>query len=136
MINPMGYTNDGQFELIFLKDLAGFGPMTKLFDGTQKGGIQVYDDTLQIYRTNKLKLINKSTVVDKTTKQESVSSQNINIDGEDLSFKKSVIYEMMHQELEVIADVQQLLDEWYRTKPGSQPTSKKLSKEVIKAQIQ
>lgn len=61
--------------------------------------------------------MNKSTTIDKRTGQTVPSVQNINIDGEDLTFKKSVIYEMMPQELEVIVDFQALILEWYRSAP-------------------
>ena len=44
ILNPHGLINDGLFELIYLKNLVGFGPISKLFDGSKKGGIQVYDN--------------------------------------------------------------------------------------------
>lgn len=46
LINPMGLLNDSYFELIFLKNLVGFGPINKLFEGTQNGGVHIYNDDL------------------------------------------------------------------------------------------
>lgn len=50
LLNPPGQINDGYFELTFLKDLVGFGPITKLFDGCKKGGVQFFDPAVQVYR--------------------------------------------------------------------------------------
>ena len=38
-LNPLGIINDGYFELGFIKNLIGFGPITKMFDEVKSGGI-------------------------------------------------------------------------------------------------
>ena len=69
MINPMASLNDGYFELNFLKNLQGFGPITKMFDKCKNGGTQVYDSEMEVWRLSQLKLVNRSTQIDPTTKE-------------------------------------------------------------------
>lgn len=84
LINPTAHTNDGFFELIFLKNLVGFGPINKLFAGCKSGGVQSYDNSVNVFRLSKLKLLNKSSAIDRQSKEKVTTAQNINIDGEDL----------------------------------------------------
>jgi len=67
-------------------------------------------------RLKKLKLVNRSSAINKETGIEETTAQNINIDGEDLTFKTSVTYENMHEELEIIVDFQALIDKFYQKK--------------------
>jgi len=39
ILNPTASLNDGLFELIFLKQDLGFGPLLKTFDACKKGGL-------------------------------------------------------------------------------------------------
>ena len=93
ILNPMAILNDGFFEMIFYKNLIGFKKSIKLFEGAKKGGTHIYDANGIVYRISKLRLENKSP-----------DKQDLNIDGEDLTFEKFVQYECLKQELEVIVD--------------------------------
>ena len=60
LLNPLGILNDGYFEMLFWKNLIGFRAAMKLFDGAKKGGTFIYDNNGIVYRTKKVRLINKS----------------------------------------------------------------------------
>jgi len=90
VINPLGIVNDGKTELIFYNGVVSKKTSFGLFDGLEKGGLQVYDPQLFVYRISKVKLTNKGTNPDGSLKR-----QDINIDGEDLMFTKQVKMEVL-----------------------------------------
>lgn len=61
----------------------------QLFKGAKSGGLQFYDNRFVCYRCQKLKLFNKLKENDKFV------PQDINIDGEDLSFSKFASYTVL-----------------------------------------
>lgn len=73
------------------------------------GGIMFYDQGFTCYRCKKLKIVNKRMERDGVTKH----TMDINIDGEDLTFKDFVKYEVLKGELDVIVDFQQILEHSY-----------------------
>lgn len=75
ILNPLAILNDGFFEMTFYENLIGFKKSMNLFDGAKKGGTHIYDKNGKIYRIRKLRLENKSD-----------HKQDLNIDGEDLTF--------------------------------------------------
>ena len=60
MQNPMGFINDGLFELVFNNQIMGKSKSVKLLDESKKGGIQIYCPLLDYYRCKNLILVNKS----------------------------------------------------------------------------
>ena len=106
LLTPSSIINDGYFEVYCSGLLMKTPQLLGLFDEAKKGGKQFYrDDVSYLYRTNKLRLINKSTrVVDKATGRTERMTQDINIDGEDLQFTNFLKYECLKEELEIIVD--------------------------------
>lgn len=86
MLNPLGMMNDGYFEAVSWKNRFSFSTALTVFSQAKNGATQAYDPEFVSVRAKKLKLSNK--------KQEEINGehryvpQDVNIDGEDLIFKK------------------------------------------------
>ena len=109
MLNPIGLINDGYMELVYLKDVIpraiypakAFG----LFKGAKSGGTQFYDPDFECFRCSQAKIINKSMDIC----GEKIA-QEINIDGEDLTFTNFAKYEVLPSALDIIVDFDNIIN--------------------------
>ncbi len=115
ILNPLGILNDGHFEMIFYKGLWGSKAL-KMFSQAKDGGQQNYDTGCKIYRIQKLRLTNKSVFYNQNTQLEEIRPQDVNIDGEDLIMKKSITYQCLPNELEILIDFKKILSKQYNAK--------------------
>ena len=105
MLNPFGLINDGYMELCYRPDLitTAFG----IWMFIQPGGTHFYDSGFTTYRCQSCKIINKN-----QTRGE--VAEDINIDGEDLTFKNFVKYRVVPSSIEVIVDFDEIYQKTYR----------------------
>ena len=115
MLNPLAYMNDGYFEAVTWKNRFSFSTALDLFSQAKNGATQVYDDESGVIRAKKVKLINKKTE-DDANGQKSFVPQDVNIDGEDLIFRKQITYECIPQHLEVMVDFKWVLNHFLDAK--------------------
>lgn len=80
-LSPMSLINDGFFEVMYYGKRFSLLKAAKLFEQAKTGSEFVYDPDVEIRRVQRLKVTNKNKEV-----------QDINIDGEDLKFKKYAKY--------------------------------------------
>ena len=106
MLNPLGLINDGLMELVFYKEMITTQEAVKLF--LTPGGCMFYNHMFRCFKCSKIKLINKQKTADGQ-----MIEQDINIDGEDLTFKKFAKYEVLKEQLEIIVDFKYLFDSAY-----------------------
>ena len=83
MLNPIGILNDGFMELVFYKTWISAAGAINLF--CKPHGKLFYDSGFVCYRCKNVKIVNKQ--VDKTGKK---VPQDVNIDGEDLTFTNHI----------------------------------------------
>ena len=97
MLNPLGIVNDGYLELCYAPKVLGMTRLLQIFLQAKTGGTHVYDNSLQVYRAKKLKIVNKSGL-----------PQPVDIDGEPLEFTKFLKYEVLKQKISFIVDAKAL----------------------------
>ena len=67
LLDPMATINDGYFEMIFYKGNWNQNAL-RMMTLAKKGGQQIFDEELKVYRIKKLKLTNKSFIENVQTK--------------------------------------------------------------------
>ena len=105
MLNPLGMINDGYMELCYRPDLVTTAFGVWMF--IQPGGKHFYDPGFQTYRCSTVKLINRN-------KTRGEVAEDINIDGEDLTFKDFVKYRVKPSCIEIIVDFDEIYNKTYK----------------------
>jgi diacylglycerol kinase family enzyme len=108
VINPFGIINDGMAEVLFTQKPLTILENKAFKEGAIAGGLQAYDDHIHVVRAKTLKVTSKNKNRDGTPK-----TLNFNIDGEDLTFKDFVQYEVMHNHIQFIGNYQEILESQY-----------------------
>ena len=107
MLSPMSMINDGLVECSMVKQRMSAYTALDLFNQCKKGGKHAYLDSTQAIRAKKLRLTNK-----RKNEDGSYLLQDVNIDGEDLIFEKTITYEVMPSSVELIVDFEWLVDKY------------------------
>ena len=104
LLSPYSIVNDGACELTYLKERVGFCQSMPFFNKVKAGGEQVYDERINTVRAKKFEINNKSD-----------AAEDLNIDGEELSFKKKLVIECLHNEIEIVVDIEKIINTTYKT---------------------
>ena len=106
MLNPLGLINDGYMDLVFYP-----GTITAFFALYMfilPGGRMSYDPGFRCYRCKSAKIVNKQKGADGE-----YVTQDINIDGEDLTFNKFAKYTVLPNSLDLIVDLKTIFNNVY-----------------------
>ena len=106
MLNPLGLINDGYMELVFYPGQISAAFALYMF--ILPGGRWSYDPGFRCYRCKSAKIVNKQKDVDGKP-----ITQDINIDGEDLTFNNFAKYTVLPNSLDLIVDLKTIFDEVY-----------------------
>ena len=96
MLNPLGLINDGFMELTFVR--GNIGAAWALYQFVRPGGRMAYESCFVNYRCRSVKIINRQKVDGMAVQQD------INIDGEDLTFNNFAKYRVLPSSLDLIVD--------------------------------
>ena len=106
ILNPLGLINDGYMELVYRPGL--FNAAFAIYMFCLPGGVMCYDEGFTCFRAKQAKIINKM-----KDKDGNMIEQDINIDGEDLTFKNFAKYTVLPSCIDIIVDMKHILKETY-----------------------
>ena len=116
MCDPFAVMNDGMFDLMYVSDpkvQSLMGVADILGKAHKKGGIHIYDKTCTFLRAKKIKFTLKGIQGRTPDKEGSLGAQSICIDGELISYNKSITMEIVPNNVEFCIG-RQKFDEDYK----------------------